>query len=64
MFRSRRKYYVTIVWGREDMTHKDSYTLDSDKERQAFIQGLYEAKKHQGIDGLDFTVTREGYYDE
>jgi len=64
MFRNKRKYFVTIVWGKDDMTHKDSYTLNSDKERQAFSDGLYAAKKNQGIDGLDFSVTREGYYDE
>ena len=61
MFRRKRKYFVSVQWDRHNPADKDSYTFNSDKERQAFIDGLYEARKHHGA---EFAITREGYYDE
>ena len=57
MTRANRHYIPEQVWHITHRCHKREFLLKFLKDRERWIQWLFEAKKRYGLQVLDFTVT-------
>jgi REP element-mobilizing transposase RayT len=57
MARAKRHYIPGQIWHITHRCHKREFLLKFAKDRQRWLQWLFEAKKRYGISILNYTVT-------